>query len=267
MEAAKHNCPACNTAIDSSSLFCPNCGKPINSNQAQTSAISCESLLEKACVYMHQDNYTYAQPLIEEALALAPQYADAYIIKLLCKLRLKNINDLGSIDTPLTSYEEFLLAMRYGSVYQTKRYEKLLANNAKLVEQKKQQLNAQRQLNILTLKNEISVLQKQIQQSEHYLTTHPIKSPLPKWRRILRGIELIFMICAVSFWTLGVLFVPQLIILDVPFLLRLIFIIIRIQKDKRLPLKIQNVANELSRNKTLLAEKTEQLDLFTKATS
>jgi len=263
MEHAKHNCPACNTEVDSSSLFCPNCGKPINSGHAQASSIPCESLLEKACVYMNQGNYTYAQPLIEEALTLSPQYADGYIIKLLCKLHLKNINDLGSIDTPLTSYEEFLLAMRYGSVYQTKRYEKLLESNAKIVEQKNQQRKAQQQLSVIALKNEISVLEKQVRETEHYLATHPIKAPLPKWRRVLRKIELIFMICAVSFWTLGVLFVPPLIIVDAPFLLRLIFIIIRIQKDRRLPLNVQKAANELSRNKALLNKKTEQLDLLT----
>ncbi len=254
------SCPACNKQIEMkpgrTNRFCPNCGKPVTSSQPQINTPSPESLLEKACILMNQGNFPEAEPFIEEALAISPEYADGYIIRLLCMLHLKSINDLGTIDTPLTSYEDFQAAIRYGSTYQLNRFEKLMEKNAERVEKKKQQQESDNTQRIITLHKETEDLRRKICDAEKFLSAVQNRPPFPRWRRILRTVELIFMICCASFWTFGVLFVPQLIIIDAPFLLRLFFIIVRNRKEKGLPDKIQETTRALNANRALLKEKT-----------
>lgn len=269
MPQAIINCPACNRQIEMkpgrTNRFCPNCGKPVASAQPETSTPSPESLLEKACVLMNQGNFQEAEPFIEEALVISPQYADGYIVRLLCKLHLKTINDLGSVDVPLTSYEDFQAAIRYGSTYQLKRFEKLMEKNAEMVEKAKQQQESDNTQRVITLHKETEDLRRKICEAEKFLSAVQGKLQLPRWRKVLRTVEQIFMICSASFWTLGVLFVPQLIIVDAPFILRLIFIILRNQKEKHLPGKVQEMTRSLNANKVLLQEKTELLSDLSKS--
>lgn len=268
MPQASINCPACNKQIETkpgrTNRFCPNCGKPVTLFQPQINTPSPESLLEKACILMNQGNFPEAEPFIEEALVISPEYADGYIVRLLCMLHLKSINDLGTIDTPLTSYEDFQAAIRYGSTYQLKRFEKLMEKNAEMVEKKKQKQKSDNTQRTITLHKETEDLRRKICDAEKFFSAVQNRPPLPRWRKILRTVELTFMICSVSFWTLGVLFVPQLIIIDAPFILRLIFIILRNQKEKRLPGKVQEMTRSLNANKVLLQEKTEFLSDFSK---
>ena len=76
----------------------------------------------------------------------------------------------------------------------------------------------------------------------------------------MRKIEQVFMIASVAFWTFGALFVFPIIIIDAPFVLRLIFIIKRDKREKARPQAVQLATQLLNSYKTQLQEKTAQLE-------
>ncbi len=254
MSEILRRCSACNAPAEENAKFCTNCGKPLT--QYQQTQDTAQMLLEKACAYMHENNFLMAAPLIEEVLEKYPKHSDGYIIKLLCKLHLKNINELGTVNTPLAEHEEFQLAQEYAAPYQLERNNALLEENTKYIEQKWQENRA----TTAALQQQIRELRSQIQSQEQFLADNSMISELPGWRKVLRKIEQVFMIASVAFWTFGALFVFPIIIIDAPFVLRLIFIIKRDKREKARPQAVQLATQLLNNYKTQLQEKTAQLE-------
>ena len=230
-------CPACNASVGEKDKFCTNCGNPLV--EYQQTEDSAQMLLEKACAYMHKNDFVMAAPLIEEVLERFPQHSDGYMIKLLCKLYLKNINELKTVNTPLTDHEEFQLE-----------------ENTKYIEQKRQENRTA----AAVLQQQIRELRSQIQSQEKFLADNPLIPERPVWRKGLRVIELIFMVASVIFWTMATLVAFFMIVIDAPFILRLIFIIRRDKREKARPQVVQQATQQLHSYKTQLQEKTAQLE-------
>lgn len=247
-------CPACNASVGEKDKFCTNCGNPLV--EYQQTEDSAQMLLEKACAYMHKNDFVMAAPLIEEVLERFPQHSDGYMIKLLCKLYLKNINELKTVNTPLTDHEEFQLAQKYAAPYQLERNNTLLEENTKYIEQKRQENRTA----AAVLQQQIRELRSQIQSQEKFLADNPLIPERPVWRKVLRVIELIFMVASVIFWTMATLVAFFMIVIDAPFILRLIFIIRRDKREKARPQVVQQATQQLHSYKTQLQEKTAQLE-------
>lgn len=233
------NCPACNAEIieneGRTNRFCENCGKPLPVPESPKEAPHPEELLEKACLLMNMGRHTMAQPLIEETLRLYPEYADAYIVKLLCRLGLKQIEELETLNVPLDSYEEFEKAVQLSTPAQLKRLAKLHETNAQNIAGKQQ-----------CSQEQLSQLDKQIDEAQEFLDTNAYKVEIPTWRKVLRIIEKIFMICTASFWVLGTIYYWMLAFIAAPFVIRLAIIIRRDIEQKQLPKKIEQAQQTLA---------------------
>lgn len=254
MPQVEYRCPSCNAPIETKEKdrFCRNCGHPIMDSQGKTAP---DVLLEKACVLMNQGAFALAEPFIQEALQCAPTYSDGYIVKLLCRLQLNHINQLGSVDTPLTDYEEFQKAIEYGTPYQAKRLSKLLESNAQAVEEKRKRKTA----DISGLLAQTKTLRYQVGREEQALRALQMKKPVPRWRRVLRIIEQVVMIALAAFCIFGGLFVPQFLLVGLPFVARLVMIILRNRRDKRRPRTIREKEAALEEKKALLRKKMEHI--------
>lgn len=122
-------CPACGgklTMDDSrESCFCEFCGVKVVkdkqyievSGKVSVDGIAKkQALLDRAYLFLEDGNFINANEYFERVLDLNPHCSNAYIGKLLCKLRFRNINRLYGIkDKSLTNFDEFNKALRFAT--------------------------------------------------------------------------------------------------------------------------------------------------------
>jgi hypothetical protein len=94
-------------------------------SNASTEAIkpSLESLLRRAQLFLEDADFTNANQYIEKTLDISPEYAPAYIYRLMAQLRYCKEEDLSRAPIILSGYPDFNKALRFSNMQQKIIYE------------------------------------------------------------------------------------------------------------------------------------------------
>lgn len=134
----KVSCPSCGGDVelseDRESGFCTFCGSKIvrdkilvehKGNISLDGVANEKSLLERALLFMESKDFINAQNYFERVLDINPRCSRAYMGKLMCKLCVTNIQDLGLQIIPLETYKEYSLAVRFATLDELQIYKEL----------------------------------------------------------------------------------------------------------------------------------------------
>lgn len=72
-------------------------------------------LLRRAYLFLEDSEFNNANEYAEKILDLCPEFAEAYIVKLLVELRLKSIKELLSCNTPINKFSNYQKALRFAT--------------------------------------------------------------------------------------------------------------------------------------------------------
>lgn len=126
MRFVKVSCPSCGGDVELSEDrefgFCTFCGSKIirdkilvehKGNISLDGVANERSLLERAFLFMESKDFINAQNYFERVLDINPRCSKAYMGKLMCKLCVADIQDLGNQIVPLETHKEYSLAVRF----------------------------------------------------------------------------------------------------------------------------------------------------------
>jgi len=249
MKVTVVKCPACGAKIDikenSSRCICEFCGSIIISQSSASDKNVNDSLIVRAYLFLEDSRFDKADEYFERVLDINPHNSKAYIGKLLCQLRFSSIENLIDVKSFLTSYDYYNKAVRFANEEELQEYQRL---NAAVLEKLNQEKLLKEQ-EMLYLQNDIYLKEKYLFDNKNYYFKCVAKKAI--WKTLL-----IISICCVAFWTIGVIVAFPLIIIDIPFVVWMIFMIIKNNKIKSLTKKYNETKTNLQHVKTALNIKT-----------
>ena len=279
MQPSEQRCPSCNCEVafeeGQKIRFCENCGKPLTFSMPKNCGLETEkeqisepeAMLERACALINLDEYEIAESVLNTLLEEFPQYSDGYLVKLICRLRLKNINDLWNVDVPIDSFEEYRQAVLYGSPYQLNRLANLRDNNNAVIQARREKEETAKRKTVEYLKVLVLQLQESVDADNAFLRANQNTGTLPRWRKILRVAEKAFMYAVTGFFVFAGLFVAGFFLFAAPFAVRLVFILLRDRKTKHLLIKKHETTQRLEKETAQLLEAKRQLSELTASTA
>lgn len=222
-------CPLCGQETEMSEqkaeFFCMHCGGRITRPQPEMPEET--DPVERASVLVHNGEFAAAEEVIESLLQENPDSADCYMLRLLCRLQLRNIAQLSGAEVLLSAQPDFQKALACADAVRQAQYRQL-------EEQNRQRLLQQQ----IQMEQQLSRLPPQLRSLEAFLNKHgdlygkQIKDTW--WKKMLRIVEWAFVVANVFFWTVGVFAVPMMLVIDAPFIIWLIFVIRRSCRRKTL---------------------------------
>ena len=194
------NCPNCGAAITSlperGSFFCQYCGTKIEKEQLNINIsgnvtvagmASVESLLERAFMFLEDEDYTQADKYLERVLDADPKCAKAYIGKLLVQKRKPNIKEfLRTYNYQVERHELYKKALQYAK---SDEYDEIVAIKSENIRIHEQYMrNIQININQAT---------KQLNDFNQYFTVNHFS--INKYRSIMAGATVLFVIAVLGF--------------------------------------------------------------------
>lgn len=271
MQPSNQRCPGCNCVVvfeeGQKVRFCENCGKPLTFSMPKNcglvmereQASEPEAMLERACALISLDEYEIAESVLNTLLEDFPQYSDGYLVKLICRLRLKNINDLWNVEVPIDLFEEYRQAVLYGSPYQLNRLANLRDSNSAVIQAKREKEEIAKRKTVAYLQTLVLQLQESVDADNAFLRINQNVGTLPRWRKILRVAEKVFMYAVTGFFMFAGLFVLGFFLFAAPFAVRLVFILLRDRKTKQLLIKKHETTQRLEKENAQLLEAKRRL--------
>ena len=138
MGFVKVSCPSCGGDVELSGDreygFCTFCGSKIvrdkilvehKGNISLDGVANEKTLLERAFLFIEGKDFINAQNYFERVLDINPRCSKAYMGKLMCRLCVTNIQDLGLQIIPLETYQEYSLAVRFATPDELQIYKEL----------------------------------------------------------------------------------------------------------------------------------------------
>lgn len=150
------NCPSCGAEIQLDSGrdfgFCTYCGTKVvqekiiyeHRGTVQVSGMASEqSLLERAYLFIEQEDFNEAHSYLEKVLDINPHNAKAYAGEILCQLQAKSLKEAAEGHIPLEESEHYEYMMRFASEEAKKKIEALNQKSVANYKQYVADLNAQ----------------------------------------------------------------------------------------------------------------------------
>ena len=249
-------CPSCGaklTSQNNSNMFiCEFCDSTViraKSSPQQDFASNTDALLTRAFLFLEESEFDKAHQYFENILDLNPHCSQAYIGKLLSRLRLHTIQDLVHAPMLLTAYDDYNKAVRFASQEELETYEQL---NAAVLQQY--------QTEKLQREQEIVEWERYISEAEQYLAAHKNDYRKLRRRKAIWLVLFILAVCSVLFWTVGTIAVFPFIIFDLPCIAWMIFVIIKLKKASALSAEYLKMEHSLTQAKVTLSYRQNDLN-------
>lgn len=257
MGYVKMECPSCGGTVeyfgDKESFFCEFCGTRIVKDKqfielsgvvSVSGIASSNALLERAFLFLEDQDYRSADDYLEKVLDADPKCAKAYIGKLMCQLHVREPNALTEIDVPLTKYAFYNKALRFASSAEHQQYQ---AYNQVILNR----ISAAKEAKI----TEIAALRQRVEELESYIENNKKQNLKNKAKMLLWKILLIISICCVVFWTIGTIAEFMMIIFNIPFIIWMVFMIRLYTQAKKSIQEYESIKIDLANTMIALSEK------------
>jgi len=253
------NCPTCGATVEISREmeygFCEFCATRVAKDTeyielpgevSAESTMTAESLLERAFIFLEESDFEYAEDYLEQVLESEPKCAKAYIGRLMCILEISNMQSLANHDKPLTLYADFDRALRFSS---GEEHELYLSYNRAILE-RNEKYEAEADMEAVMVKDDISTeieaLKSEEKEIQKYLEECETQYKQSSAKSVVLKILLIVSVIGTMIWTLAsILGDPLILIIDVPFIIFMLFII-------RLTVKSRKSTSEYNKYKERL---------------
>lgn len=207
-------CPNCGAEMAVRPKFCEYCDTETTEDKPPELG-----LMDQAGNHMMGGRFREAGAILHIALEQEPENSDLWILLLLCKLEKTDIDDLAQADRLLSGYEEFGKALEFAKDHQEEVYRRLEAKNRQFLLEKKKRLE-----------QEIGTLKKRTDERKWKLgAMEPLQDP-PGWKKGLWLVEKVFVIISVAFLAIGVIADISMLVVEIPFVVWLVFIFKREKK-------------------------------------
>lgn len=143
MSYIQAKCPCCGETMEISQdkeiFFCQYCGNKmikdiekieLSGNVSLDNMANAESLLERAFIFIEDQNYTKANEYLEKVLDIKPKCAKAYLGKVMCQIPVNKTEDLSNLPYSLLAYDEYKKALSFSSGEEHQKYIDLNTENA-----------------------------------------------------------------------------------------------------------------------------------------
>ncbi len=169
-------CPACGADIDIDDSrehsFCTYCGANVafEKNRIELSGsvsvkglAGTESLLERTLIFLSDGDFDSAAQYAERVLDISPRCAKAYIFRLMAAKRLRQIGDIGCLQSYIGDNADLKRALEFSTGEENAYYQQLAARNREAfgkaaAERNALQNNLSQSLNRFTIAKIISIL-------------------------------------------------------------------------------------------------------------